>query len=96
MTPEALLLSTLDDLEAKFQTVRNEFAAGLAAGRAADQVSDWVRSMERNVFDSKRYVEQFEDASAVGSAAATDANSTAQRDPAPAEDVPAFTLRVTG
>jgi hypothetical protein len=27
MTPEALLLNTLDDLEAKMQTLRNSFAA---------------------------------------------------------------------
>lgn len=59
MTPEALLLSTLDDLEAKFQTVRNEFAAAVASGRAVDQVTDWVRSMDRNLFDSQRYMEQF-------------------------------------
>ena len=58
MTPEALLLSTLDDLEAKFQTMRGEFAAGSETGRAADQPTDWVRSMERALFDSRRYLEQ--------------------------------------
>lgn len=57
MTPEALLLSTLDDLEAKFETMRGEFAAGIAAGRAADQTTDWVRSMDRALFDSRRYLE---------------------------------------
>ncbi len=57
MTPEALLLSTLDDLEAKFETMRAEFAAGIAAGRAPDQVSEWVRSMDRALFDSRRYLE---------------------------------------
>ena len=58
MTPEALLLSTLDDLEAKFQTMRGEFASGVEAGRAADQPTDWVRSMDRALFDSRRYLEQ--------------------------------------
>ena len=58
MTPEALLLSTLDDLEAKFQTMRGEFASGVEAGRAADQTTEWVRSMDRALFDSRRYLEQ--------------------------------------
>ena len=57
MTPEALLLSTLDDLEAKFETMRGEFASGLAAGRAPDQPTDWVRSMDRALFDSRRFLE---------------------------------------
>lgn len=56
MTPEALLLSTLDDLEAKFETMRNEFAAGVTAGRAPDQPTDWVRSMDRALFDSRRFL----------------------------------------
>lgn len=56
MTPEALLLSTLDDLEAKFQTMRGEFGAAEASGRAVDQPTDWVRSMERSLFDSRRYL----------------------------------------
>ena len=58
MTPEALLLSALDDLEAKFQTVRGEFAAALAAGRGVEQPTEWVRSMERNLFDSGRYLDR--------------------------------------
>jgi 3'-5' exoribonuclease len=56
MTPEALLLSALDDLEAKMQAVRNEFAASDAAGKGPDEVTDWVRSMERPLFDTKKYL----------------------------------------
>ena len=37
MTPEALLLSALDDLEAKMQAMRNEFAAAAARRKAADR-----------------------------------------------------------
>lgn len=59
MTPEAMLLSALDDLEAKFQTLRGEFASAAAAGRGAEQTTEWVRSMERNLFDSGRYMKQF-------------------------------------
>lgn len=58
MTPEALLLSTLDDLEAKFQTMRSEFTAASDSGRPADQPTEWVRSMERALFDSRRYLHQ--------------------------------------
>lgn len=52
MTPEAMLLSALDDLEAKFQTLRGEFAAAHSAGKSVDDVTEWVRSMERPLFNS--------------------------------------------
>jgi 3'-5' exoribonuclease len=56
MTPEAMLLSALDDLEAKFQTLRNEFASAKAAGRGVNETTEWVRSMERSLFDSRAYL----------------------------------------
>ena len=56
MTPEAMLLSALDDLEAKFQTLRGEFAAARVAGKSAGEVTDWVRSMERPLFDSRAWL----------------------------------------
>jgi 3'-5' exoribonuclease len=56
MTPEAILLSALDDLEAKMQALRNEFAASEAAGKGPDEVTEWVRSMERSLFDSKKFL----------------------------------------
>jgi 3'-5' exoribonuclease len=56
MTPEAILLSALDDLEAKMQALRNEFVAAQALGKGADEVTEWVRSMERALFDSKKYL----------------------------------------
>lgn len=58
MTPEAMLLSTIDDLEAKFAAMRREFAAAEAAGKAPGEPTDWVRSMERNLFDSARWLRQ--------------------------------------
>ncbi len=58
MTPEALLLSTLDDLEAKFAAMRREFAAAESAGRKPDEPTDWVRSMERNLFNSARWLRE--------------------------------------
>jgi 3'-5' exoribonuclease len=56
MTPEAMLLSALDDLEAKFQALRNEFAAAKSEGRAPGAVTDWVRSMERPLFNSQAWL----------------------------------------
>ena len=58
MTPEAMLLSALDDLEAKFQTLRNEFAAAKSAGRAAGEMTEWVRSMERPLFNSQAWLDE--------------------------------------
>jgi 3'-5' exoribonuclease len=57
MTPEAMLLSALDDLEAKFAAMRREFAAAESAGKRADETTDWVRSMDRPLFDSRRWLE---------------------------------------
>ena len=57
MTPEAMLLSALDDLEAKFQTLRNAFADATTAGRPPTEPTDWVRSMERPLFNSQAYLE---------------------------------------
>ena len=56
MTPEAMLLSALDDLEAKFQALRNEFVSATASGRSASEPTDWVRSMDRALFNSKAWL----------------------------------------
>jgi 3'-5' exoribonuclease len=56
MTPEAMLLSALDDLEAKFQALRNEFANAQASGRSASEPTDWVRSMDRPLFNSQAWL----------------------------------------
>lgn len=58
MTPEALLLNALDDLEAKMQTLRNAFAAARTQGKAPGEVTDWIRSMERPLFNSQAYLEK--------------------------------------
>jgi len=58
MTPEAILLSALDDLEAKMQAVRNEFAAASASGKDSGEVTEWVRSMDRALFDTKKYLKE--------------------------------------
>jgi 3'-5' exoribonuclease len=58
MTPEALLLNVLDDLEAKMQAMRNEFARAQATGRGPGEMTDWVRSLERPLFNSRAYLQE--------------------------------------
>lgn len=60
MTPEAMLLSALDDLEAKFAAMRREFASAEAGGKAPGDTTDWVRSMERPLFNSRRWLAESE------------------------------------
>ncbi|MGA7525208.1 MAG: HD domain-containing protein [Acidobacteriaceae bacterium] len=57
MTPEAIMLHYLDDLDAKMQTVRSEFARSEANGRSAAEMTDWVRSMERPLLNTAAYLE---------------------------------------
>jgi 3'-5' exoribonuclease len=56
MTPEAVLLSALDDVEAKMQAMRNEFGRDAAAGKSGGEMTEWVRSMERPLLNSKAYL----------------------------------------
>lgn len=77
MTPEAMLLSALDDLEAKFEAMRREFAAAVASGRPAAEMTEWVRSMERPLLNSRAYLE------------ATRESDNAVTDPGPPSPEPA-------
>jgi 3'-5' exoribonuclease len=58
MIPEAMLLHFLDDMDAKMQTMQNEFGRNVAAGRDAGEVTDWVRSMERPLLNTKAFLEK--------------------------------------
>jgi 3'-5' exoribonuclease len=58
MTPEAILLSALDDIEAKMQAMRNEFGRDAASGKSGAEMTEWVRSMERPLLNSKAYLEE--------------------------------------
>lgn len=60
MTPEAILLNTLDDLEAKMQNMRAEFAKDVANGRSGRELTDWVRALERPLLNSQRFLEEEE------------------------------------
>jgi len=61
MVPEALLLHYLDDIDAKMQTLRSEFARHATAGRAAGEVTDWVRSLERPLLNTAPFLGMTED-----------------------------------
>jgi len=56
MTPEAIVFSAIDDLEAKMQNIRAEFQKALDSGKAPDEVTDFSRSMERALLNSKAYL----------------------------------------
>jgi 3'-5' exoribonuclease len=56
MTAEAVLLHYLDNLDAKMQTVRSELARAEANGRAGDELTDWVRALERPLLNSQAYL----------------------------------------
>ncbi len=56
MTAEAILFHYLDDMEAKMQMLRTEFARAAASGAALDAPTEWVRSMERPLLDTRGYL----------------------------------------
>ncbi|MBB6143286.1 3'-5' exoribonuclease [Silvibacterium bohemicum] len=58
MIPEAVLLHYLDDMDAKMQTMQNEFGRNVASGRAAGEVTEWVRSMERPLLNTAAFLEK--------------------------------------
>jgi 3'-5' exoribonuclease len=60
MTPEAILLHYLDDLDAKMQTVRSEFARAEANGRSGAEMTEWVRSMERPLLNTQEFLKAAE------------------------------------
>jgi 3'-5' exoribonuclease len=56
MIPEAVLLHYLDDMDAKMQTMQNEFGRNVAVGRDASEVTEWVRSMERPLLNTGAFL----------------------------------------
>ena len=56
MIPEAVLLHYLDDLDAKMQTMRNEFARHQEQGRSAAEITDWVRALDRALLNTVGYL----------------------------------------
>jgi 3'-5' exoribonuclease len=56
MTPEAIVFSAIDDLEAKMQNVRAEFQKAIESGKQPDEVTEFSRSMERALLNSRAYL----------------------------------------
>ena len=56
MIPEAVLLHYIDDMDAKMQTMDNEFKKAATAGRDAAEMTEWVRSMERPLLNTHAYL----------------------------------------
>jgi 3'-5' exoribonuclease len=57
MTPEAILFHYLDDLDAKMYSVRTELDRSAQNGRGPDEMTDWVRSLERPLLDSRAFLD---------------------------------------
>lgn len=57
MTPEAILFHYLDDLDAKMFSVRTELERTAQNGRSADEMTDWVRALERPLLDSRAFLD---------------------------------------
>ena len=57
MTPEAILFHYLDDLDAKMFTVRTELERTAQNGRGQDEMTDWVRALERPLLDSRAFLD---------------------------------------
>ena len=58
MTPEAILLHYLDNLDAKMQTVRSELAKAEASGRTGAEMTEWVRPLERQLLNTQGYPQE--------------------------------------
>ena len=56
MIPEAILLHYLDDMDAKMQTMRNEFIRQEAQGRSAAEMTEWVRALDRPLLNTAAFL----------------------------------------
>ena len=56
MIPEAVLFHYLDDLDAKMHTMRGEFERHEAQGGEEDEMTDWVRSMDRPLLNTATFL----------------------------------------
>lgn len=56
MTAEAIVLHYLDNLDAKMQTVRSELARAEASGRPGEEMTEWVRPLERQLLNTQAYL----------------------------------------
>ncbi|WP_263408525.1 3'-5' exoribonuclease YhaM family protein [Terriglobus tenax] len=58
MFAEALVFHAIDDLEAKMQNLRTQLANHVANGARPDSVTEWIRSMDRQLVDSRAYLRE--------------------------------------
>jgi 3'-5' exoribonuclease len=56
MTPEAIMLHQLDDLDAKLHIMRAEFRKSEQDGRAPGELTDRVWALERPILDTRAYL----------------------------------------
>ena len=56
MIPEAVLLNFLDDLDAKMHIMRSELERHEAQGGEPDEMTDWVRAMDRPLLNTTAFL----------------------------------------
>lgn len=56
MIPEAVLLNLLDDVDAKMHLMRSELDRHQAQGGEPDELTDWVRAMDRSLLDTATFL----------------------------------------
>jgi 3'-5' exoribonuclease len=56
MIPEAVLLNFLDDLDAKMHIMRSELQRHEAQGGEPDEMTDWVRAMDRPLLNTEAFL----------------------------------------
>jgi 3'-5' exoribonuclease len=57
MIPEAVLLNFLDDLDAKMHIMRSELERHEAQGGEPDEMTDWVRAMDRPLLNTTAFLQ---------------------------------------
>lgn len=57
MIPEAILFHYLDDLDAKMFTVGTELERNVQNGRSPEEMTEWVRALERPLLDSRAFLD---------------------------------------
>jgi 3'-5' exoribonuclease len=86
MTPEAILFHYLDDLDAKMYSVRTELDRSAQQGRGPDEMTEWVRALERPLLDSQAFLDSRAPLGEADRTNLNDADAEVTSDALPAEE----------
>lgn len=86
MTREAILFNYLDDLDAKMYSVRTELERSAQNGRGPEEMTDWVRSLERPLLDSRAFLDSRASLGEAGKERAIESGGEVTNDALPVEE----------